>query len=282
MPLRHKIPKTTATIATITSNLISELFTFFFWRRGRDSNPRWRLSHNGFQDRRDRPLCHPSGFGLIGRARGTRTPNRRFWRPLLYQLSYRPTSAELVWFCSSQDFANAPGADGSPPLANGKPLPSFHRHRSNQFNVHRYIIPRHHHLHPLRQRDVSRHVAGAEVELRTILVEERRVPATLVLRQHVNFGLELGVRGNRAGFGQHHSTLHFIFLCPAQQDADVITRAGLVQKFAEHLNVRGHGLAIIFQADDFDFRHALKFTALDAARNDRAATFNIEHVLDAH
>src|ERR1041385_6249046 len=61
MPLRHKIPKTTATIATITSNLISELFTFFFWRRGRDSNPRWRLSHNGFQDRRDRPLCHPSG-----------------------------------------------------------------------------------------------------------------------------------------------------------------------------------------------------------------------------
>src|SRR6267378_1012334 len=63
---------------------------FCYWRRGRDSNPRWLLHHNGFQDRRDRPLCHPSDFGF-GRAGGTRTPNRRFWRPLLYQLSYRPT-----------------------------------------------------------------------------------------------------------------------------------------------------------------------------------------------
>ena len=33
-----------------------------------------------------RGLAPPHG----GRAGGTRTPNRRFWRPLLYQLSYRP------------------------------------------------------------------------------------------------------------------------------------------------------------------------------------------------
>ena len=30
------------------------------WRMGRDSNPRWSCPHNGFQDRRNRPLCHPS------------------------------------------------------------------------------------------------------------------------------------------------------------------------------------------------------------------------------
>src|SRR5438876_4871982 len=36
------------------------------------------------------PFIHLSIF-LAGRAGGTRTPNRRFWRPLLYQLSYRPT-----------------------------------------------------------------------------------------------------------------------------------------------------------------------------------------------
>ena len=30
------------------------------WRRGRDSNPRYACTHNGFQDRRIRPLCHPS------------------------------------------------------------------------------------------------------------------------------------------------------------------------------------------------------------------------------
>ena len=30
------------------------------WRRGRDSNPRCRCRHTGFQDRRIQPLCHPS------------------------------------------------------------------------------------------------------------------------------------------------------------------------------------------------------------------------------
>jgi hypothetical protein len=30
------------------------------WRRGRDSNPRWAFTQSGFQDRRDRPLCHLS------------------------------------------------------------------------------------------------------------------------------------------------------------------------------------------------------------------------------
>ncbi len=34
---------------------------------GRDSNPRRACTLNGFQDRRNRPLCHPSEtlFGLI-------------------------------------------------------------------------------------------------------------------------------------------------------------------------------------------------------------------------
>ncbi|GEM_PF-25013 len=32
-----------------------------FWRRERDSNPRGLLHPNGFQDRRNRPLCHLSG-----------------------------------------------------------------------------------------------------------------------------------------------------------------------------------------------------------------------------
>ena len=30
------------------------------WRRERDSNPRYPFRYNGFQDRRIKPLCHPS------------------------------------------------------------------------------------------------------------------------------------------------------------------------------------------------------------------------------
>lgn len=32
----------------------------YSWRMGRDSNPRRACTLNGFQDRRNRPLCHPS------------------------------------------------------------------------------------------------------------------------------------------------------------------------------------------------------------------------------
>ena len=36
------------------------------WRRGRDSNPRRALTRSGFQDRRDRPLCHLSAIWQTG------------------------------------------------------------------------------------------------------------------------------------------------------------------------------------------------------------------------
>jgi hypothetical protein len=34
-------------------------------------------------------------FGNAGRSGGARTPNPRFWRPVLYQLSYTPMRAGL-------------------------------------------------------------------------------------------------------------------------------------------------------------------------------------------
>src|SRR5438552_12552255 len=44
------------------------------------------------------PIFH---FSSSGRAGGTRTPNRRFWRPLLYQLSYRPVTSSGLHCCMS-------------------------------------------------------------------------------------------------------------------------------------------------------------------------------------
>ena len=35
-----------------------------FWRKGRDSNPRYVLPHAGFQDRYLQPLGHPSNYSL--------------------------------------------------------------------------------------------------------------------------------------------------------------------------------------------------------------------------
>ena len=42
----------------------------YYWRKGRDSNPRDRFRPNGFQDRRDRPLCHPSGINQFEKCTG--------------------------------------------------------------------------------------------------------------------------------------------------------------------------------------------------------------------
>src|SRR3712207_6874937 len=44
---------------------------------------------------------------------------------------------------------------------------------------------------------------SAEVELRAVAREERRVAAALLLLEHVHLGLEVRVRGDRSGLAQH-------------------------------------------------------------------------------
>ena len=41
-------------------------------------------------------------------------------------------------------------------------------------------------------------------------------------------------------------------------------------------------LRVSFKPDDFNVRHLVQLTAFDTAGDDRAAAFNVEHVLDAH
>ena len=49
-------------ISVLTKKNLSNNFKRLnvYWRRDRDSNPGDPCGPNGFQDRRDRPLCHPS------------------------------------------------------------------------------------------------------------------------------------------------------------------------------------------------------------------------------
>src|SRR5438046_2115609 len=151
-------------------------FQFFpHWRRGRDSNPRWPLSHNGFQDRRDRPLCHPSG--LHG-WQGGRDSNPQ---PTVLETVTLPI--ELPPFCRSTpdvssccpfnlidsidaltiqrfnaltfqgftalrgDLGDSARTNGPAAFANRESLPALHRHRCDYLYPHRHIVARHHHLH---------------------------------------------------------------------------------------------------------------------------------------
>src|SRR4051794_20834122 len=88
--------------------------------------------------------------------------------------------------------------DGAAAFADGEAQLLFHRDRHDERDVERYVVARHHHFRALRERDDARHVRRAEIELRTIVGEERRVTPTLFLGEDVGLGLELRMRLHRA------------------------------------------------------------------------------------
>src|SRR5271166_6942107 len=183
-----------------------------------------------------------------GRSGGARTPNPRFWRPVLYQLSYTPN---LLTSCpgstrasqhlrrdpriksgddgrkrpSLYDLGDDAGADGATAFADRKAQPLIHRDRGDQFDLHRDVVPRHHHLGAFGEVHGARHVGRAEVELRSIVAEKRRVPAALLLGQDVGLALEAGLRRDRARRRQHLAALDLLAFGAAQQRPDVV--AGL-------------------------------------------------------
>src|SRR5580704_9555089 len=77
-----------------------------------------------------------------GRPGGNRTPNLRFWRPPLCQLSYWPALQLLL-----QDLGDDACADGLAALTDRKAQSIFHRDRADQLDRHLDVVPGHDHLH---------------------------------------------------------------------------------------------------------------------------------------
>src|SRR5690606_30655030 len=150
-----------------------------------------------------------------GRSGRTRTCSPRFWRPVLYQLSYTPSWQTLLAgtkrrACLFDDGGDDAGADGAPAFADGEAQALVHRDRRDQVDLHRHVVAGHHHLRAFRQRHRPGHVRRPEIELRTVVPEERRVPAALLLRQHVALALELRVRRDRTRLRQNLTPLHAV------------------------------------------------------------------------
>jgi hypothetical protein len=139
-------------------------------------------------------------------------------------------------------FATTPAPTVRPPSRIAKRKPSSIAIGWISAHRDRHIVPRHHHLRALRQLDRARHVRRAEVKLRPIPVEKRRVPTPLLLRQHVNLRRKLRVRRDRARLRQHLPPLHLLALRAPQQDPHVVARLTLVQQLPEHLHARAHRL----------------------------------------
>lgn len=105
----------------------------------------------------------------------------------------------------------------------------------------RDVVARHDHLLARGQGDGPRDVGRAEEELRPVVVEEGRVPATLVLAQHVQLALELDVRRERSRLADDLPPLHVLPLQrPASRENDILGVQRMPRKLAASCGPRGN------------------------------------------
>src|SRR5918998_717260 len=174
-------------------------------------------------------------------------------------------------------------SDGAAALADGEAQALVHGDRLDQLDRHLHVVAWHDHLRALREVGDAGHVGRAEVELRSVAVEERRVTAALLFLEAVDLRLELRVRGDRARLAQDLTALDVLALDSAQQAADVVARLALVEDLAEHLDA-GHDRALDLgmNADHLDGVTCVDDALLDPACRHGPAAGDREHVLDRH
>src|SRR5215218_4734339 len=181
------------------------------------------------------------------------------------------------------DLDDPAGADGAATLTDGEPEALLHGDGLDQLDRHLGVVAVNDNLGARGQRDDTGDVRGAEVELRAVVVEERRVPAALVLREDVDRALEVRVRSDGTRLHDDLTALDVLALDAAQQQTDVVTGLALVEQLAEHLDTgdrrlrRGRA-----DADDLDLLGDLDDAALHATGHDGAAAGDGEDVLDGH
>src|SRR6476469_7818510 len=187
-----------------------------------------------------------------------------------------------LFACLLDDACDDAGTDGAAAFADRETQLLFHRDRHDQVHFHRDVVARHHHLGAFRQMHDTGHVGGAEVELRTVVGEERGVAAALFLGEDVGLSLELGVRLDRTRLAQHLAALDVLALGTAKQRTDVVAGLALIEQLAEHFDAGDRGLLRSAQTDDLDFFADLDDAALDTAGHDGAAARDREHVFNRH
>src|ERR1044072_6908628 len=201
------------------------------------------------------------------------------------QRSYLSTSAQRVISprVLLDDLGDDARADRAPAFANREAEPGVHGDGLDQLDLHLHVVARHDHVRALGQVGDAGDVRRAEVELGPVPVEERGVAAALLLLEDVHLGLEVRVRGDRAGLAEHLAALDLLALDASQQAADVVAGLALVEDLAEHLHAgddRAGGLRV--DAHDLHGVARVDDALLDAAGGDRAAAPDREDVLDRH
>ena len=184
---------------------------------------------------------------------------------------------------SLEDLGNSTSSHGAATFADCEAKAVLHGDGLNQSDLHFGVVTWHDHLFTGWQVHNTGHVSGPEVELRAVVVEERSVSTTLILRQDVDRGFELGVRRNRARLTKDLATLNVFTLGSTQQNANVFTSLTFVEQLAEHLD-SGYGglLDLVANTNDFNFFVDLDDSTLDTTGDNGSTTSDREDVLNGH
>ena len=102
------------------------------------------------------------------------------------------------------------------------------------------------------------------------------------MRQDVDLGLELGVRGDRARLADDLAALQVVLFHAAEEDADVVAGLALVERLLEHLDAGDVEVLLAPKPTISTASPTLTRAALDPAGADRAAALDREDVLDRH
>lgn len=136
----------------------------------------------------------------------------------------------------------------------------------DELNGNLDVVARHYHLDTCRQGDFTRAVHRAEVELRTILVAERSVTATLFLLQYIDGCLESLERLDLARMAENHTALDLILVDTTEEQTNVITCATFVKYLAEHLDTCDGGVLVLTETEQLNSVTNVDDTSLDTAR----------------
>ena len=175
------------------------------------------------------------------------------------------------------------GTDGTATLTDSETQTGLDCDRGDQLDVHVDVVAGHAHLNAFGQGDDAGNVGGTEVELRTVVVEERGVTAAFVLGQNVDLTLELGVGVNGLGSSQNLTTLNSLLVDTTEQAADVVASLCVLEGLVEHLGTGNGGLGgLVLQTNDLDLVADLDAATLNTTGNNSATAGDGEDVLDGH
>ena len=185
------------------------------------------------------------------------------------------------------NFVDVTGTDSSAAFTDGELRSVFDSDRGDQFDSHIDVVTRHDHFHRLtgvgdEALDDAGNVGCTEIELRTVVFNERSMTSAFFLGQNVDLSNELSVRSNGTRLCEDLSSFDFVSVDATEQSTDVVTGFSLVSLLVEHFKTCDNSLSCRADTDDFDIVTEVSDTTFNSTRSDGTPTGDREDVFNGH